>query len=48
MSEKEQESHKIGLQVGSNFQDTQEVRQVLDWSKTCLTSWDPTFKIPKR
>ena len=32
MSEKEQESHKIGLQVGSNFQDTQEVRQVLDQS----------------
>ena len=30
MSEKE--SHKLGLSVGSNFQDTQELRKVLEQS----------------
>ena len=32
MSEKEKESHKLGLSVGSNFQDTQELRKVLEQS----------------
>ena len=32
MSEKEKESHKLGLRVGSNFQDTQELRKVLEQS----------------
>lgn len=32
MSEKEKESHKLGLSVGANFQDTQELRKVLEQS----------------
>ena len=32
MSEKEKESHKLGLSVGSSFQNTQELRKVLEQS----------------
>ena len=52
MSEKEKESHKLGLSVGSNFQDTQELRKVLEQSisreEEVLTASQPVESVRTR